>query len=573
MPKRLIKGIFSLCTSWVNPGVSQPVLRRRDASLIGAMFALPCVATASTLLQPSGLPQFASAVPQLSLSFALPMLAAGLLSLTGNQTIRRAISIAALPAFCLAATQGHAFQMEAMVLTGLLAGLSQRYCILEKSDLFWGGLLAAISALATPLPVFAGSVLLGMLAFAASSVSANPSPISIKNDADESLSAGEKLLASMLNASGFFVIRADRTGKILSASGLASIGFAVPVKNLVDVVHVADRVSLLTALDGASAGMAAVQTINARLNLRRSESDGFAFQTAQIMISPIDSQIMICGNVGSGESNGIEAIVSPLVQTSHEMRTPLNAIVGFSELLENGMSGELANDRQREYVELINRSGRHLLDLVNSMLEVSKLENGTSLVESTPFLPDEVATLAVNMLAHQAQSRKIGLDYMPLCVFEAFHGDRLICQQILVNLLSNAVKFTPDGGRIGLKVDICDNKLMIEVRDNGIGMSGEDLMHAGTPFFRAETALKSGPEGSGLGLSLVRRMAERHGGAMEIESEPGKGTRVRVTLLEVRRNAENPASITFLRPPVGNEAARIISISEEPIHDAPRKTA
>ncbi len=159
---------------------------------------------------------------------------------------------------------------------------------------------------------------------------------------------------------------------------------------------------------------------------------------------------------------------------------------------------------------------------------------------------------------------------MPLCGLDDFRGDKRVCQQILLNLLSNAVKFTPDNGRIFLRVELENGRLIISVEDTGVGMSQDELSKAGTPFYQASGNHNRLHEGAGLGLSLVRHMAALHGGAMEISSEQGKGTKVRVVLSAVGRSEK---VVSYLKLKEADESVRVIQIDEERDHGPQRKKA
>jgi cell cycle sensor histidine kinase DivJ len=213
-----------------------------------------------------------------------------------------------------------------------------------------------------------------------------------------------------------------------------------------------------------------------------------------------------------------------LAHMSHELRTPLNAIIGFSDILQGDAAGELSHDRRLEYAGLIHSSGEHLLQVVNSILDMSKIESGMFAIT-----PDrlELAPLIANscdMMSQQAASRGISLvraipDDLPEIL-----ADLRACRQILLNLLSNAIKFTERGGTVTVGARVEGKVMAIFVRDTGIGIAARDLPHLGTPFVQAETVYSRNYEGTGLGLSMVKGLAALHGGRLVIESKPGVGT-------------------------------------------------
>lgn len=555
-------------TSWVNLDVRDEATAKRDTALFGFMFALPTVALTSTALQtPMG--EMGQAVASLALAFSLPTLAAGYLSLSGSKFARTAISVLSLPAFYLAATQASSFFTESALLVGLLAGLARRESLIGDREMTIGAALTGMIALSGGLPAAAVSALLGLAAFAMSTKRGQTAKLEIATFKNDDL----KTIIPMIIGTSGFLFETDRTGKIFESYGVFG---AFKGEKLAEVVHVADLVKLLTALDGLEAGLIKHAGLDVRLTNPATPASQRQYGRCSLQLSKYGERILVCGQVETvaGVDEAAPAEIAPVATVCHELRTPLNAIIGFSEMLANGLAGALANERQTEYAGLINKSGRHLLEVVNSMLDLSAAGNGKVAAMPTTFLPDEVAMLSVNMLAGQAKAKKIGLDYTPVCAFEPFVGDRRICQQILVNLLSNSVKYTGAGGTIRLSVDMTGNLLTLEVSDTGIGMTKPDLARAGTPYFRVvkneETQVN---HGTGLGLALVRKMTEQHGGSMEIESTPGEGTRVRVVLRQLTMPDGAQDDSSTLLPPKEDESAKLIYLSEEPFDETPRKTA
>ena len=219
-----------------------------------------------------------------------------------------------------------------------------------------------------------------------------------------------------------------------------------------------------------------------------------------------------------------------LANVSHELRTPLNAIIGFSDLLKSEVHGPIGHPRNAEYVELINDSGNHLLQLVNDILDMSKLEAGRFQIFPEPFDLETVVTSSVAMLSVEAQRKGIhvGID-IPRDAPEVV-ADRRAAKQMLLNLLSNAIRFTPEGGRVDIVATFAPDRLDIAVRDTGIGIAADDIPRLGRPFVQADTAYSRAHDGTGLGLSVVRSLIELHGGRMTIESELGLGTVVTLSL-------------------------------------------
>ncbi len=219
-----------------------------------------------------------------------------------------------------------------------------------------------------------------------------------------------------------------------------------------------------------------------------------------------------------------------LANISHELRTPLNAIIGFSEMMKHEIFGPLEPANYRTYVDDIHESGMHLLELINDILDMSKAEAGmTDLQESAVDVADIIRT-SVRMMTRRAYNAGLTVeDDLPERLPMLLADERRV-RQIVLNLLSNAVKFTDDGGRVSVaaRVDPAGNYL-IQIADNGIGMSPEDLVKVMEPFVQADTRLSRKYEGSGLGLPLTKALIVAHGGTLTLDSAPGKGTTATVT--------------------------------------------
>ena len=218
-----------------------------------------------------------------------------------------------------------------------------------------------------------------------------------------------------------------------------------------------------------------------------------------------------------------------LANMSHELRTPLNAIIGFSEVLGERMFGEL-NDKQAEYVQDILSSGRHLLSLINDILDLSKVEAGRMELELSRFdLPAAIGG-AVILVRERATRHGLGLDVSVDEGLGVFVGDERKIRQVLLNLLSNAVKFTPEGGRITVRAAPADGSVEVSVADTGIGIAQEDQEAIFQEFRQVGTDYARKREGTGLGLALARRFVDLHGGRIWVKSRPGEGSTFTFTL-------------------------------------------
>jgi len=212
-----------------------------------------------------------------------------------------------------------------------------------------------------------------------------------------------------------------------------------------------------------------------------------------------------------------------LANMSHELRTPLNAIIGFADVLAQKMFGEL-NVKQSEYLADIGTSGRHLLELVNQILDLSKVEAGRMELEITAFAPAETIRGTLAFIRDRAAAHGIELAAEIPGDLPTVTGDERKIRQVLLNLLSNAVKFTPDGGRIAISARAANGELLISVQDTGVGIPLADQPAVFEEFRQVGQPSDRSREGTGLGLTLAKRFVELHGGRIWVESEVGKGS-------------------------------------------------
>ncbi len=232
-----------------------------------------------------------------------------------------------------------------------------------------------------------------------------------------------------------------------------------------------------------------------------------------------------------------------LANMSHELRTPLNAVIGFSEVLQACMFGPM-NDKQIEYVNDIHESGRHLLSLINDILDLSKVEAGRMELETAPYNLAEAIGNALTLIRERASQHNIDMQSQFDEGIGAIRGDERKIKQIMLNLLSNAIKFTPDGGRITVAARRLDESVEISVTDSGIGIASEDLDAVFEEFRQVGTDYTKKSEGTGLGLALTRKFVELHGGKIWVRSEPGKGSTFAFTL-PVEPVASTPATASI----------------------------
>ena len=222
-----------------------------------------------------------------------------------------------------------------------------------------------------------------------------------------------------------------------------------------------------------------------------------------------------------------------LANMSHELRTPLNGILTLSEVILDGVYGELP-PRQERAMRHIDACGRHLLELINDLLDLSKVEAGKLTLDIEATAPDEVWQASMLFVKDFADRKDILLGYINDNPAARVLADSRRLKQMLINLLSNAVKFTPEGGRVSLQVLAADGARVVEfaVQDTGPGIAPEDQARLFQPFVQLDASLAREHEGTGLGLALVKRLAEQQGGTVRVESEgiAGKGCRFTITL-------------------------------------------
>jgi len=218
-----------------------------------------------------------------------------------------------------------------------------------------------------------------------------------------------------------------------------------------------------------------------------------------------------------------------LANMSHELRTPLNAIIGFSEILQERMFGDL-NDKQAEYIDDIHGSGRHLLSLINDILDLSKVEAGRMELDLAKFHLPSAIDNALTLIRERAARHGIELKCTIDPAVSEIEADARKFKQILLNLLSNAVKFTPEGGRIEVVARAIDGSIEVSVTDTGIGIAAEDHEAVFEEFRQVGKDYTNKGEGTGLGLALTRKFVALHGGRIWVTSEPGKGSSFTFTL-------------------------------------------
>jgi len=245
-----------------------------------------------------------------------------------------------------------------------------------------------------------------------------------------------------------------------------------------------------------------------------------------------------------------------LANMSHELRTPLNAIIGFSEILTGQLFGKMENERYLDYANDINETGKHLLTVLNDLLDISRIEAGFVKLDESVIDIRQMLKSCARMLGDRVSEAGLDLKLDIPKDLPALYGDETRLRQVLLNLLMNSAKFTPRGGTIHMRALMAESGgIDIEVEDTGVGISPSDLERVMEPFQQAEQALSRRYGGVGLGLSLARNLTELHGGTITLKSEQGSWTRIRIHLPAERVRAYPPADCEAAAEPAPTEPA------------------
>jgi cell cycle sensor histidine kinase DivJ len=375
-----------------------------------------------------------------------------------------------------------------------------------------------------------------------------------------------------------------RNGAVQFISSAAEAMLGTPATRLLghglfDRVHVADRPAYLTALsDAARGGEAGSVEFRLRRDTPRGGERGqgcqvdFVWiemrcrpleQASQAAMSAEAEVVAVMRDVTdrkiqeqaldlarSAAEQADAAKTRFLATMSHELRTPLNAIIGFSEMITQEDTLMLNAARRKEYAQLINDSGHHLLGVVNGILDMSKMEFGNFEISPEPFAPRAALVNCCNLLALKARENGIDLVTSAPQDLPDINGDARAFKQIVLNLVVNAIKFTERGGKVTVSAAVEGSRLMLRVSDTGVGIAAEDLKRIGAPFFQAGKTYQRRHEGTGLGLSIVKSLVGLHSGEMTVQSKVDEGTIVTVALPlaftapAVREPSTNIATLT-----------------------------
>jgi cell cycle sensor histidine kinase DivJ len=328
---------------------------------------------------------------------------------------------------------------------------------------------------------------------------------------------------------------------------------------LFDRVHVADRPAYLTALSDAARGD---EARSVEFRLRRDAPRGgeggqnshVDFVWVEMRCRPLEqapetttsSEAEVVAVMRDVTDRKIQEQALDLARTaaeqadasktrflatmSHELRTPLNAIIGFSEMIVQEDALMLDAVRRKEYAQLINDSGQHLLSVVNGILDMSKMESGNFEISPEPFAPRAALINCCNLLALKARENNIDLVTRAPEDLPVMTGDPRAFKQIVLNLVANAIKFTERGGMVTVSAAVEGSRLVLRVTDTGVGIAADDLKRVGDPFFQAGKTYQRRHEGTGLGLSIVKTLVGLHAGEITVQSRIDEGTTVTVAL-------------------------------------------
>ena len=501
-----------------------------------------------TALAAAGLGQGGQA-QGLGVPAALIMAAPGLLGLVLLGREGRTVRAALLAAWSLAAIAASGLSGG---LTGPLGGFV--FMPLAAAVALGSSRLAYVGALGSALAALAGLIAAAVqgapaaspgMAAVAALLTAGATALALRLSAARQarrLAATAAALAqaeTVLAGQPGLTLVLDVSGAALAAYGAAPA--ALPIdplfeEGLVAAVHTPDRPAVLAALAKAASGSEAQVRFAPRLALDRRillvlrRLDGASPRLIAVALDATlaharEAELEAARAEAEAQNAGKSRF---LANMSHELRTPLNAVIGFSDIMRQGLFGPMP-ERYADYAQSIHQAGGHLLDLINDVLDVSRIEAARYDLTIERFDVREVVSAALALVRLQADDK--GVDLAAVLPPEALTvaADRRALKQITLNLLSNAVKFTPSGGAVTVSVEALGADLELTVADTGVGVAPEDLARIGRPFEQAGGA-EQRAQGTGLGLSLVRSLAELHDGAMSIDSTLGEGTAVTVRL-------------------------------------------
>ena len=378
----------------------------------------------------------------------------------------------------------------------------------------------------------------------------------VQRRSENAVLPGDELYRLLVDNVSDMITRHDEKGRVLFASLGAKQLLGEPTQKvlgdgLFERVHVADRPAYLTALSQCLAnneptavelrvrhagGIETARYVWAEMHCRPMRG-AHAAGLKRLSIVAVTRDISDRKNQEAelvrtrDEADSANRIKTQfLANMSHELRTPLNSIMGFSEILNRELFGSLGEGRYRDYAHLIHESGEHLLNVVNDILDISKIETGKFKIVKEPVDLASLVESCCDVMRHTAEQKQLTLMVEVAPVLPALAADRRACKQMLLNVISNAIKFTNPGGSVRVSARALNGTVEIAVTDNGVGIAAAELPKLGNPFVQASNSRDASCEGAGLGLSVVKGLAKLHGGKLELRSTLGKGTTATITL-------------------------------------------
>ena len=512
--------------------------------------------------------------------FLMPIAIGAFVSRTGRLAeahLLSAASFAGLITYGAWFTGGiHSFLLPWMVVVPAEAALSG-----ERRVVAWASAMAAVGLAAlglaqalgylpaaTALPL--SPLLLAVLVAAAAVGYAAGLSLSVQlvhGCAEDAAQHGEARYRLLADNATDLITRHDESGRVIYASPasqqiLGERPGSLLGNGLFERVHVGDRPAYLTALSRCQAYH---EPMSVEFRARRSGAGEPRYTWLELRCTPAHDEHASGGHGRRGvvavtrdisQHKLVEAELARsrdaaenescaktqfLANMSHELRTPLNAVIGFSEILNRELFGKLGEERYRDYARLIHESGEHLLNVVNDVLDMSRIEAGKFKIVKEPFEVAPLVTLCSEIMLPAAQKRSLALTIDVAPGIPELPADKRACKQMLLNILSNAIKFTDPGGTVHASARTVNGVVEFCVADDGIGISETDLPKLGSPFVQADNSYERNYEGAGLGLSVVKGLAHLHDGTMSIESTLGGGTTVTIRLpLDVRGGGQAP---------------------------------
>jgi two-component system, cell cycle sensor histidine kinase DivJ len=378
----------------------------------------------------------------------------------------------------------------------------------------------------------------------------------VHRQSENAVQAGDERYRLLAENATDMITRHDEKGRVVFASLAAQQLFGEAAQKitgdgLFERVHVADRPAYMTALSGSFANN---EPMAVEFRVRRAgPAESARYVWVEMRCRPLPASgseapdrpgiVAVIRDISDRKAQEADltrtrdeaesasrAKTQFLANMSHELRTPLNAVIGFSEILSRELFGSLGEPRYRDYARLIHESGEHLLNVVNDILDMSKIEAGKFKIVKEPFDVASLIKSCCDIMRHTAEQRSLSLIVDVTPGIPELPADKRACKQMLLNVISNAIKFTDPGGWVRVSARRVGESVEFIVADNGIGIAEQDLPKLGNPFVQADTSYDRSYEGAGLGLSVVKGLARLHGGALELASVLGEGTIATIVL-------------------------------------------